>query len=430
MTVEMNETIKMHDSAFISDDEIVFIMKMVGDFANILISDDPLEFSDPDFHSKLFSNIFEIVSIQIAPVYTYDIESELELILAEALRLFFVYICPSRSCNSSFVFLKPKNDNIEKNLAYLASIPQPEQRTEEWHKFRHMYLTASNIWKALSTDGARNQLIYSKCMPIDTSKYDNFNLDSPLHWGQKYEHVSLEWYEKEYSTKISDFGCIPHSNINFLAASPDGINTDSTSSRYGRMIEVKNIVNREITGIPKHEYWIQMQMQMEVCNLDECDFVETRFTEYDDFQSFGDDGTFTTTVDGKLKGIMMLFLTTRGKPEYECAPIGIDECSFSTWNDSMMDKCKERSWLKNIYWQLNEVSVVLVIRNKIWFEAAKPVLEELWKTIENERISGCEHRAPKKRQRTIICEKILEPKCLIEIPYDMINETTQSVETK
>ena len=30
------------------------------------------------------------------------------------------------------------------------------------------------------------------------------------------------------------------------------------------MLEIKNPVSREITGIPKEEYWIQMQLQMEM----------------------------------------------------------------------------------------------------------------------------------------------------------------------
>jgi hypothetical protein len=45
------------------------------------------------------------------------------------------------------------------------------------------------------------------------------------------------------------------------------------------MLEIKNISNRIIDGIPKEEYWVQMQIQMETCDLDECDFVETRFKE-------------------------------------------------------------------------------------------------------------------------------------------------------
>ena len=40
----------------------------------------------------------------------------------------------------------------------------------------------------------------------------------------------------------------------------------------GRMLEVKNMYNRDINGIPKEEYWIQMQIQLETCNLECCDF--------------------------------------------------------------------------------------------------------------------------------------------------------------
>ena len=118
-------------------------------------------------------------------------------------------------------------------------------------------LTASSIWKAFISESTRNQLIYDKCSPIDIDKYKRFSTASPMHWGQKYEPVSIEWYEQKYKTKVSDFGCIPHKTISFLAASPDGINTSLESERYGRMLEVKNIVNRDITGIPKMEYWIQ-----------------------------------------------------------------------------------------------------------------------------------------------------------------------------
>ena len=48
---------------------------------------------------------------------------------------------------------------------------------------------------------------------------------------------------------------------------------------------------------------------------------------------------------------------------------------------------------------MDEVSVVLVKRNKKWFQCAEPVLTELWSTIEHERQYGYEHRAPRKRPR-------------------------------
>ena len=68
---------------------------------------------------------------------------------------------------------------------------QPDQRTQEWYQFRHKHLTASSIWKAFSTQSNINQLIYGKCAPLDVSKYSRVNLEFPLHWGQKYEDVSL-----------------------------------------------------------------------------------------------------------------------------------------------------------------------------------------------------------------------------------------------
>ena len=137
--------------------------------------------------------------------------------------------------------------------------------------------------------------------------YKNASIDSPLHWGQKYEPISIEFYKKLYNTEITDFGCIKHPQYPFIGASPDGINTDPTNLRYGRMLEIKNIVNREINGIPKTEYWIQMQLQMETCDLNECDFLETKFVEYESYNDFIQDGNFTHTNDGKSKGIMILF---------------------------------------------------------------------------------------------------------------------------
>ena len=52
-------------------------------------------------------------------------------------------------------------------------------------------------------------------------------------------------------------------NRTFYLASPDGINIKADSPYYGRAVEIKNPVSREITGIPKKDYWIQMQIQME-----------------------------------------------------------------------------------------------------------------------------------------------------------------------
>jgi hypothetical protein len=69
----------------------------------------------------------------------------------------------------------------------------------------------------------------------------------------------------------------------------------------------------------------------------------------------------------------------------------------------MIDKYKcQGEWFKNIYWKLEVFSCVLVKRNKEWFNAAINHLDELWKTVCEERQTGdFVKRAPKKRPVTI-----------------------------
>ena len=97
------------------------------------------------------------------------------------------------------------------------------------------------------------------------------------------------------------------------------------------MLEIKNIVNREINGNPKKIYWIQMQLQMEVCNLNECDFLECRFKEYESEEEFREDGTFNYNNNDKMKGI--LHFQQDGKPAYEYMPINCSEQDYLVWKE-------------------------------------------------------------------------------------------------
>jgi hypothetical protein len=143
-----------------------------------------------------------------------------------------------------------------------------------------------------------------------------------------------------------------------------------------------------------------MQLQMETCDLDECDFLETRFNEYECETDFLDDGEyFTTTKKGDLKGIIMYFSTKEGRPNYVYKPLAMDKEEYEQWfEENMIALSETMCWIKNIYWRLDEVSCVLVLRNKTWFQRNICQLENIWKTIERERITGeFSSRAPNKR---------------------------------
>jgi hypothetical protein len=244
-----------------------------------------------------------------------------------------------------------------------------------------------------------------------------------MHWGQKYEPLSIMWYENKYKTQITDFGCIPHDKYKFIGASPDGINTDINNDRYGRMLEIKNIVNRDITGIPKMEYWIQMQFQMEVCKLNECDFLETRFIEYDDEESFINDGTFNLSSNNEIKGVIIYFIKNE-KPFYEYCPFMCNKEEFIKWEENIMSKNSNITWMKNIYWKLSEISCVLVLRNKNWFNKVLSDVKNIWDIIEYEKINGYQHRAPKKKSKinSPIIKSINTSKCFINID-NILNDT-------
>ena len=356
------------------------------------------ELLETDYTIITKENYIAIIVENLKEIYftTFDkIIKEQEIYTA--INYYFSYMIPFRSynhirhrLNTSFV--------DKKHIYYLKGIPQPDQRTTEWYQSRYNMITASNAWKALEEGKLLNSFIYGKCVPLNVEKYGHVNMGSPMYWGQLFEDVSVEIYEWKYNTSVDDFGCIQDCVCSFLGASPDGINVDNASPLFGRMLEIKNIVNREITGEPKKEYWVQMQMQMNICKLNECDFLETKFVEYDSFDTFMEDGDFNYTRNGNMKGIILIFLDS-GKPIHEYLPILSTLEEYKKWESEKMTQHKDKIWLKNMYWRLEQWSCVLVLRNKQWYNQVLPVFKKVWGIIERERIEGYEHRAPTRKKR-------------------------------
>lgn len=357
------------------------------------VCDNPLSFSAPDFHETVHDVLHEYFEGLHAFEFSATMDLEADALCHFCEDLYFRYANPPRECGSTFIRKPPNTAIIDKKLAHIRAKPQPDQRTAEWYKFRHDLLTASNAWKAFESPACKNQLIYEKCKPLQpVVEKEYVNTGSPLHWGHKYEPVSRMIYEHLYKTRVADFGCLQHDAYPFLGASPDGINVDPASQRYGRMLEIKNVVNRDITGIPKKEYWIQMQLQMETADLNECDFFETQFSEE------GDDVADTHTLDALMTGTMIYFMKD-GRPHYEYAPIGCSRTECEVWFNDAMERNQAHMWMKTIHWRLEKMSCVLVLRNKFWFQHAIRVLDDLWQTVVKERSNpaGYEHRAPKRK---------------------------------
>ena len=123
---------------------------------------------------------------------------------------------------------------------------------------------------------------------------------------------------------------------------------------------------------------------MECCELEECDFLECSFKEYENDEEANKDGTFQYTKENKFKGIIMQFYHNT-KPYYEYAPFNISKENFDKWYEETMEKNHDKTWVKNIYWRLENVSCVLIQRNRIWFNNVVNEMSELWDTIIKEK---------------------------------------------
>lgn len=387
-----------------------------------------------DLYEEVYEDSYELYYVQL--IESQILEKILNIshddsiiILSKLLcigrSLIFKFIIPRRSYINSIIRKNLNNvdynlninfNRINNQLNILKSIIQPDQRSDEWYIFRNSTLTASNIYKIFVSDYTQNQLILEKCEPLDINKFKTTNTNSPLHWGQKYEPVSIMYYEYINNTKVSEFGCIPHCDFSFIAASPDGIVCDPSSQLFGRMLEIKNVVSREITGIPKMEYWIQMQLQMEVCNLNECDFLETKFTEYSDYDDFINDNTTN------YKGIILQYLKNE-EPYYIYAPFMLNDINsnlYTEWLTEIEEQNKELIFINTLYWKLEVISCVLVLRNKFWFNTILPYIQIFWNQLVYERDSGLyKERISKKRKLKLEDEKsrsdFPEIGCLINI---------------
>jgi putative phage-type endonuclease len=428
------DTLVFEDEPSIFDDEIaVELVETALHLMEEYMENNPHAISDPDFHEILLEEIKEIFYIQMEEhILESDfIEDDMNDLLEDAFYIFITTFYPERSIDNNDNEIKDVDDlneinnediDIIKNkIQSLREIPQPVQRTQEWYQFRWNLITASNAWKAFESQNTINQLIYEKCQPLKDFNVENdddhkmVNTNTTLHWGQKYEPLSVMLYEHIYNSKVEDFGCIQHPVYKFIGASPDGIIIESNTGRFGRMLEIKNIVNREINGIPKKEYWVQMQLQMEVCDLDECDFLETKFTEYNDYNSYLIDSSksyyegkefnsYITASDGSYKGIIIYFHTKEGRPHYEYMPLNLwTPEDVTKWEENILHKFEMEpynyTFMKFIYWKLEKLSCVLVLRNKEWFKNNIGQLEKVWRIIEQERITGYEHRAPVKKTK-------------------------------
>lgn len=155
------------------------------------------------------------------------------------------------------------------NTKRILDIDTIEQKTEKWYKQRYEMITASDIAAILNISPfmSRKRLLKQKTKDYNIEENNKTNNFLTRH-GNKYEHEALLKYETESGEKCYETGLYQHGTYKWLGASPDGITYN------GKLIEIKCPLKREIKHEIPNYYYPQVQIQMEVCNIDECIFIQ------------------------------------------------------------------------------------------------------------------------------------------------------------
>lgn len=291
--------------------------------------------------------------------------------------------------------------NINNDVINLSKLKQYKQREPEWYAAREKMISASDMASVFNRNKykSKKQLLKDKVLQDSTFTGNKFTKH-----GQKYEDVASIIYQNRNNYNVIEFGLLIHPLYSFVGASPDGI------THNGRMLEIKCPYSRVINGIVPDNYEVQMQIQLEVCDLEVCDFCEIRICSYDTLEEYLED-YYEDNIDipincNKLEKGLIIGAKNNIDDEYIYfypKPYMLQHNSLLfKWRDETEFLLKSKYNYVNIcYWYLTEYSCVEVKRNKEWFDNNIHIIKEFWDEIEyyRDNIELFKSLQPKKRQK-------------------------------
>lgn len=359
----------------------------------------------------------------------------------------------------------------------------PAQRTPPWYAYRENKLTASSLHMCLSWTDFEDELFNNGVFQIKKKtkpKIGGIIVRNPRHFlkervmtisdgkyftgkaakhGNTFEDAVNVVYETRYDTKVHEFGCLPHPTIEFLAASPDGID------ELGYMIEIKVPYSRTIKYNPLVEYWMQTQLQMEVCNFDKTRFIECKVLKYkDEIEYLADidpNGVYGINNDGMEKGCVLKWYGSEidelNRDNYKCLPItfknhdemlecikekvldlieqyigkeyaiesfykidgkdlienldaGIKTRKFGVFNPNITTNSQypPTLYIRLKWFKMGQFSMKEIPRDRDWFQARLPDLAEFWNKVLDYRKNGLPVDYLTKRDKEKIQQRQLE----------------------
>ena len=267
-------------------------------------------------------------------------------------------------------------------LKVLLQLPLMKQRTTEWFEARKTRLTASDLYDAVKGGNVSIRLAKKKAnIVIDNI---NYNAIPALKWGTMFEPMATRCYSQRMNNiNIHDFGLICDMDNKHFGASPDGIND------FGIMLEIKCPYSRKIMdGVIPDKYRMQIQGQLAVCKLKECDYIECIFKSIENEEDY-------LELDNTIKhGVIAEFYNSKGEYVYyysepnqtpkEC----LEEITnnrnnyINEYSSAANGANVSLKFSKYTYWKLDEMIVQRVIFNANEWVNIIPKINAFWETVE------------------------------------------------
>ena len=230
-------------------------------------------------------------------------------------------------------------------LNELRKRPLIKQRSPEWFKLREDKLTASDLYDAI-----KNPLSLAK----KKLKGNTFNSSGvpALKWGCMYEPMATRIYSTMNNKEVFEFGLIINEDIKHFGASPDGITED------GVMIEIKCPFTRKIIdgNIPE-KYYYQIQGQLAVCNLKDCDYIECEFIEFANYDEYLANVQEYDETDVSYKHGIIAEMKDKNEFKYEYS----SNDQTASANLKEMNEYLSQGYNKLIYWKLKLINIQKVV---------------------------------------------------------------------
>jgi putative phage-type endonuclease len=307
-----------------------------------------------------------------------------------------------------------KTKKLSKILSNLMNIDYPEQKSDEWFAMRETCISASDggcVVDVNPYEGSHSILIKKVIKPP-------FQSNISCHNGTKFEEIATMIYENRINAKVIEFGLCKHPGYDFLGASPDGIvgkykmDGKSLTKDVGKMLEIKCPLFRKIkqTGEIKGEicpiyYWVQVQLQLECCNLEECDFWQCDLRHYEDRDAFikdtKADEPFRSKTSGMEKGCVIQLLPKNkmkgvldgdyqqilyDSAKYIYPPkIEMSPNEYDAWIGEKLaridEEYEEYYFDKVVYWKLDNCNCTTINRDRQWFADNVEKFRTMWKKV-------------------------------------------------